>query len=62
MVKAIVSLAHAMGFQTVVEGVETAEQLEFLKPLGCGYVQGFYYSKPLSAVEFGELLKDFKNL
>ena len=61
MVKAIVSLAHAMGFQTVVEGIETVEQLDFLKPLGCGYVQGFYYSKPLSADEFSEFLKDFKS-
>jgi diguanylate cyclase (GGDEF)-like protein/PAS domain S-box-containing protein len=62
MVKAIVSLAHAMGFQTVVEGVETKEQFEFVKPLGCGYVQGFYYSKPLSVVEFRQFLKDFKGL
>ena len=62
MVKAIVSLAHAMGFQTVVEGVETKEQFEFVKPLDCGYVQGFYYSQPLSAVEFRQFLKDFKGL
>jgi len=60
MVKAIVSLAHAMGFQVVVEGVETIEQLEFMKPLDCSYVQGFYYSQPLSAVEFRQFLKDFK--
>jgi len=59
LVKAIVSLAHAMGFQTVVEGVETKEQLEFVKPLDCGYIQGYYYSKPLSAVEFKQFLKDF---
>ena len=59
MVKAIVSLAHAMGFQVVVEGVETLEQLEFVKPLGCGFIQGFYYSRPLPAAEFRQFLKDF---
>jgi len=60
MVKAIVSLAHAMGFQVVVEGVETLEQLEFVKPLECGFIQGFYYSRPLPAAEFRQFLKDFK--
>jgi len=60
MVKAIVSLAHAMGFQVIVEGIETSEQLEFMKPLNCGYVQGFYYSKPLSPDEFKQFLRDFK--
>jgi len=59
MVKAIVSLAHSMGFQTVVEGVETLEQLEFMKPLECGFIQGFYYSRPLPAAEFKQFLKDF---
>ena len=49
-----------MGFQVVAEGVETAEQLELLKPLNCGYVQGFYYSKPLSTVEFEQFIKNFK--
>jgi len=60
LVKAIVSLAHAMGFQVVVEGVETLEQLEFMKPLNGGYIQGFYYSRPLPVAEFRQFLKDFK--
>jgi len=60
LVKAIISLAHAMGFQVIAEGVETAEQLEFIKPLNCSYVQGFYYSKPLSKVEFEQFLRNFK--
>jgi EAL domain-containing protein (putative c-di-GMP-specific phosphodiesterase class I) len=50
-----------MGFQVVVEGVETVEQLEFMKPLNCGYIQGFYYSRPLLAAEFRQFLKDFKS-
>ena len=61
MVSAIVSLAHSMGFQVVVEGVETAEQLAFVKPLQCGFVQGYFYSKPLTADEFQEYVKDYNN-
>ena len=37
---------------TVQEGVETKEQLQRVKDLGCDYVQGFYYSKPLSREDF----------
>jgi len=62
LVKAIVSLAHALGFKVVAEGVETALQLEFMKSLNCDYVQGFHYSKPLSTVEFEKFLKEFKGL
>ncbi len=62
LVKAIVFLAHALGFKVVAEGVETALQLEFMKSLNCDYVQGFHYSEPLSTVEFEQFLKDFKVL
>ena len=45
-------LADGMRLKTVVEGVETAEQVTALKVLGCDCVQGFFYSKPLPAAEF----------
>ncbi len=45
MVRAIVGLAHTLGMDVVAEGVETAEQAEALKALGCEFAQGFYYSK-----------------
>lgn len=45
-------LADGMRLKTVVEGVETKEQVAALKVLGCDYVQGYYYSKPLPAAEF----------
>jgi diguanylate cyclase (GGDEF)-like protein/PAS domain S-box-containing protein len=60
LVKAIVSLAHALGFKTIAEGVETVEQLEFIKSLNCDFVQGFYYSQGLSKNEFEQFLKNFK--
>ena len=50
-------LADGMRLKTVVEGVETAEQVAALKVLGCDYIQGYFYSKPLPADEFEEYLK-----
>jgi EAL domain-containing protein (putative c-di-GMP-specific phosphodiesterase class I)/DNA-binding response OmpR family regulator len=49
-------LADGMRLKTVVEGVETAEQVAALKVLGCDYIQGYYYAKPLPADEFEEYL------
>ncbi|MEJ2757241.1 MAG: EAL domain-containing protein [Anaerolineales bacterium] len=51
MVKTIVGLAHNLGLKVVAEGVETREQLEFLRNFECDYVQGYYFSKPQSAEE-----------
>ena len=47
LVRTIVSLARDMGTQVVAEGVETAEQLGFLRELGVSAAQGFYFSQPL---------------
>jgi EAL domain-containing protein (putative c-di-GMP-specific phosphodiesterase class I) len=44
MVRAIISLAHALSMDVVAEGVETAEQAAELRALGCEYAQGFYFS------------------
>lgn len=48
----VVVLAHSMNLKVVAEGVETVEQLEILKKQGCDFVQGYFFSKPLSAKEF----------
>jgi EAL domain-containing protein (putative c-di-GMP-specific phosphodiesterase class I) len=50
--KTIIAMAQALGMSTVAEGVETAEQMELMKELGCGQIQGYYYSKPLAAEDF----------
>lgn len=48
IVKATIQLSHGLGISSIAEGVETKEQLEFLAESGCEYVQGYYFSKPLS--------------
>ncbi|MDF2840547.1 MAG: domain S-box/diguanylate cyclase protein [Clostridia bacterium] len=51
IVKAIISLAESLNFELVAEGVETKEQLDFLKKNDCSIVQGFLFSRPLAADE-----------
>ena len=53
----IVELAHWMNLNVVAEGVETREQAERLREMGCDYVQGYFFAKPMPADEFEELLK-----
>jgi diguanylate cyclase (GGDEF)-like protein len=56
IVKAIIAMAHALEIEVIAEGVERVEQMEMLKSFGCSLAQGFLFSKPLPAAEFGELL------
>ena len=51
IVKTIITLAGNLGMQVVAEGVETEEQLEQLRLLKCQYAQGFYFAKPLDALD-----------
>jgi diguanylate cyclase (GGDEF)-like protein/PAS domain S-box-containing protein len=56
IVRAIITLGHALDLTVIAEGVETQEQLQYLTSLGCDVVQGFLFSKSLSAPVFEELL------
>ncbi len=57
IVRAIVSLAHSLRLKVVAEGVETREQLDFLRSLGCDQYQGYHFSRALPAGEFEALLR-----
>ncbi|TFV97077.1 EAL domain-containing protein [Oxalobacteraceae bacterium OM1] len=57
LVTAIISMAHSLRLKVLAEGVETPEQISFLQAHGCLSAQGFYYSEPVSAEEFTELLR-----
>jgi diguanylate cyclase (GGDEF)-like protein len=56
IISSIVTLAQALGMDTTAEGAETYEELNLVRKLGCSHVQGYIYSKPLTAEEAQELL------
>ena len=56
IVRAIITLGHALDLTVIAEGVETQEQLQYLRSLDCDVVQGFLFSKSLPAPAFEELL------
>jgi diguanylate cyclase (GGDEF)-like protein/PAS domain S-box-containing protein len=49
LVKATIAMAHSLGLKVVAEGVETKTQFDLLNRLSCDYIQGYYFSKPLTA-------------
>jgi EAL domain-containing protein (putative c-di-GMP-specific phosphodiesterase class I) len=56
IVTAIVAMARTLGVDVVAEGVETEEQLEALKRLGCNRAQGYLFAAPMSAADVAKLL------
>lgn len=56
MVRVVMQIAKNLGIQVVAEGVETKEQYELLKSAGCDIIQGFYFSKPISAEAMSKLM------
>jgi len=56
LTKAIVGIAQSLNLEVIAEGVETKEQLDIVKALGCHYMQGYYFSAPISAEDATALL------
>jgi diguanylate cyclase (GGDEF)-like protein len=56
IVSAIIAMAKELGINVLAEGVETEEQLTFLRKKGCNYIQGYYFSKPVDVKAFTQLL------
>jgi len=57
LAETMISMAHALGKQVVAEGVETAEQLEFLRARRCDFAQGFYFARPAAVADITALLR-----
>jgi len=62
LIHAMLSMSHALGIKVVAEGIETKEQWESLKQLGCDYGQGYLFSKPIDVKAMTTLLKSKKNI
>lgn len=62
ILEAIINMAGLLHLPIVVEGVENESQEKFVQKLGCRYIQGFYYYKPLPIKKFEELLKDKRQI
>ena len=58
LVMTIVNLAKSFGFKTIAEGVENKVQLLFLEEIGCDYVQGYYFSRPVPPTEIEKMFKN----
>jgi len=61
IINAVLGIGKSLGLEVIAEGVETLQQLEYLKENGCHAVQGFYYSKPLEIEELIEVLRENYN-
>ena len=62
LVASIINLAHNLKLSVIAEGVETEEQLDYLRRHGCDEMQGYYISRPLPAPEFEQLLRKHNQL
>jgi diguanylate cyclase (GGDEF)-like protein/PAS domain S-box-containing protein len=62
IVVSIIALAHNLQLRVIAEGVESEEQLEFLRRHGCDEMQGYFFSRPVAPPEFEQLLHEGKQL
>lgn len=60
--RAIISMAHSLKLKVIAEGVETAEQLAFLRHHGCDQMQGYFFSRPLPLLELEQVLRAGRRL
>ena len=58
--KHLINMIRNLGYQIICEGVETDEQIEILRQIGCDEIQGYWYSKPLKMEDYKELLQTEK--
>ena len=62
ILESVINMAKVIGIPIIVEGVETEEQVKFLEELGCRYVQGYHFYKPMPYLEFAKLISNPDNV
>lgn len=62
VLESVVNMAKVISMPIIVEGVETKEQADFLEGLGCRYVQGFYFYRPMPLDDFRNVIRNEKNI
>ncbi|MBB3221847.1 bifunctional diguanylate cyclase/phosphodiesterase [Pseudoduganella umbonata] len=62
IVVSIIALAHNLKLRVIAEGVESTAQLEFLRAHGCDEMQGYHFSRPVPAEEFGKMIRSGRSL
>lgn len=60
ILQSIVKMAKRLGMSVIAEGVETSNQLDFLKSIGCDRIQGFYFARPMPCEEFETYIQNYK--
>ena len=58
VVEYVMKMAQKLGVHTLAEGIETKDHIDMLKDIGCEYVQGYYYAKPMPAHDFEQQLRE----
>lgn len=57
IIEAVIKMAESLNMTVIAEGVEEQEQVDFLTKLGCDYIQGYYFAKPMPQKQYEELMK-----
>ncbi|MBP3196393.1 MAG: EAL domain-containing protein, partial [Butyrivibrio sp.] len=56
IITSTINLSHSIGAKVTAEGVETEKQLQFLQGVGCDYIQGYYFYRPMKEKDFEKIL------
>lgn len=58
IISSVIRMAKWLNIPVIAEGVDKREQVDFLRSLGCDYIQGFYFAKPMPAADYGKLISE----